>query len=398
MIIDILTLFPNMFDAPLGESIIGRAQAAGHVTVRCHQIRDFTTNRQNQVDDYPYGGGQGCVMQAQPLHAAWRHAQELGGPAHTIYLSPRGKVLTQADAVRLAEDYERLILVCGHYEGIDQRFIDTAVDEEISIGDVVLTGGEIPAMALADAVCRLVPGVLSDESCFTDESHWGGLLEHPQYSRPEVWEAQSVPEVLKSGDHKAIDTWRRKQSFLITLLRRPDMFEKLLFSRADLKLLGELRDETGDAAVFAALSNLHTGRITVRKTRPRDLKGVQAMFRARGFFPADAEQYIETLGEQGITDYSIYADGHGYVGHCVYTSEGPLAQLKLDLLPHATGKGIDTFAVAFVLDELFAQPALKICVVADPLPADLVRRIGFLKDELGQCILARTDWLEKRGN
>jgi len=379
MTIDILTLFPDMFDAPLGQSIIGRAQTAGHITLRCHQIRDFTENKQNQVDDYPYGGGQGCVMQAQPLYSAWEHARGLDdSPAHTIYLSPRGKVFTQADAVRLVEDHERLILVCGHYEGIDQRFIDTAVNEEISLGDFVLTGGEIPAMALADAVCRLVPGVLSDESCFQDESHWNGLLEHPQYSRPEVWEGQSVPEVLKSGDHKAIELWRRKQSFLITLLRRPDMFEKLLFSRADLKLLGELRDETGDAAVFAALSNLHTERITVRRATEQDLRRIKSQISADDAL------------------FAIYAEELGFVGHCAYTRAGALAELRIELLPHARGKGIDTYVMAFVLDELFAEPALKICVVADELPADLVRRIGFDRDELGQHILSKTDWLARR--
>jgi len=396
MVIDILTLFPTMFEAPLGQSIIGRAQAAGLVTVRCHQIRDFTTNRQNQVDDYPYGGGQGCVMQAQPLYSAWRHARDLGGPARTIFLSPRGRVLTQADALRLAEDYERLILVCGHYEGVDQRFIDAAVDEEISIGDFVLTGGEIPAMALADAVCRLVPGVLSDASCFTDESHWDGLLEHPQYSRPEVWEGVSIPEVLKSGDHKRIDNWRRKQAFLITLLRRPDMFGKLLFTRSDLKLLGELRDEIEDAVVYAALSNLHTERITVRKTGLRDERGVKSLLRFQGRPPAGAAQYIEDLEAQGIRDYSIYADDYGFCGHCFYTREGPLTRMGLEVFPHARGKGIDTFAMAHVLDALFAEPDLKICIVADPLPDDLVRRIGFLRDELGQYIVARTDWQSRR--
>ena len=378
MTIDILTLFPTMFDAPLGESIIGRGQAAGHVTIRCHQIRDFTENRQNQVDDYPYGGGQGCVMQAQPLHAAWQHAQSLGGPARTIYLSPRGRIFTQADAIRLAADYERLILVCGHYEGVDQRFIDAAVDEEISLGDFVLTGGEIPAMALADAVCRLVPGVLSDESCFTEESHWAGLLEHPQYSRPDVWEGQPVPEVLRSGDHKAIRDWRRKQALLITLQRRPDMFGKLLFSRADLKLLGELRDETEDAAVFAALSPLHTGRITVRPATEQD------------------QQRIKSQASADAVTFAIYADGHGFCGHCAYTVEGPLAEMQLKLLPHATGKGIDTFALAHVLDQLFSESGAKICIVPDPLPADLTQRIGFLRDELGQHILAKSDWLAKR--
>lgn len=398
MVIDILTLFPAMFEAPLGQSIIGRAQTAGLVTVRCHQIRDFTANRQNQVDDYPYGGGQGCVMQAQPLYSAWQHARDLdNGPVRTIFLSPRGRVFTQSDALRLAEDYARLILVCGHYEGVDQRFIDAAVDEEISIGDFVLTGGEIPAMALADAVCRLVPGVLSDTSCFTDESHWDGLLEHPQYSRPEVWEGVAVPEVLTTGVHKDIENWRRKQALLTTLLRRPDMFGKLLFSRADLRLLGELRDETEDAVVYTALSDLHTGRITVRKTGPRDLKGVKSLLQFKGLPPTEAEAHIAGLEAKGITDYAIYANDHGFCGHCFYTEEGPLARLGIELLPHARGKGIDTFAMAHVLDALFAEPGLKICIVPNPLPDDLVRRIGFLRDELGQYILARTDWHIRRG-
>jgi len=257
MTIDILTLFPTMFEAPLGESIIGRAMAKGILSIRCHQIREYTTNRQNQVDDYPYGGGRGCVMTAQPLYDCWKHAVSLDGtPARTIYFSPRGKVFDQADAIRLARDYGRLIFVCGHYEGVDQRFIDAAVDEEISLGDFVVTGGEIPAMAVADAVCRLVPGVLADESCFMDESHWNGLLEHPHYSRPETWEGRSVPEILRSGHHAEIDKWRRKQALLTTLRRRPDMFAKLDFSPADRKLLAELSEETDDPLLQTTLDTI----------------------------------------------------------------------------------------------------------------------------------------------
>ena len=248
MRIDIMTLFPETVGDVLSESIIGRGQERGYVRIECHQIRDYTTNKQNQVDDYPYGGGRGCVMQAQPLYDCWKHiCGEAGKRVHTIYLSPCGKVFKQADAVRLRDDHDRLILVCGHYEGIDQRFIDECVDEEISLGDFVLTGGEIAALAVADAVCRLVPGVLPDEECFVNESHWDGLLEYPQYSRPETWNGRSVPPVLLSGHHANIEKWRRKQSIIRTRLRRPDMYEKLEFTtKADKKLLAEIEAELAE--------------------------------------------------------------------------------------------------------------------------------------------------------
>ena len=245
MRIDIMTLFPETVGDMLSDSIIGRGQERGYIRIECHQIRDYTTNRQNQVDDYPYGGGRGCVMQAQPLYDCWTHiCDEAGQRVHTIYLSPCGKTFTQKDAVRLSKDYGRLILVCGHYEGVDQRFIDACVDEEISLGDFVVTGGEIAAIAVADAVCRLVPGVLPDPECFENESHWDGLLEYPQYSRPEVWNGRAVPEILLSGHHVNIARWRRKQSILRTRLRRPDMYEKLSFtSKEDRKILEEIDRE-----------------------------------------------------------------------------------------------------------------------------------------------------------
>jgi len=223
-----MTLFPDVVGDMLCESILGRGQERGFIRVECHQIRDFSANKQKQVDDYPYGGGRGCVMLAQPLYDCWKHiCDEAGRRIHTIFMSPCGKVFQQADARRLQSGYDRLIIVCGRYEGVDERFIEECVDEEISIGDFVLTGGEIPAMAVADAVCRLVPGVLPDEECFTDESHWDGLLEYPQYTRPEVWMARRVPEVLLSGHHENIKKWRRRQSLVRTRDRRPDMFEKL---------------------------------------------------------------------------------------------------------------------------------------------------------------------------
>ncbi len=224
MRIDVLTLFPEAVDAMLGASILGRARERGFIEIETHQIRAYTTNKQMQVDDYPYGGGRGAVMQADPLYRCRADVLEKHGPGRTIYLSPCGRTFTQAVARELKERYDHLILVCGHYEGVDQRFIDECVDEEISMGDFVLTGGEIPAMALADAVCRMVPGVLPGEECFTEESHWDGLLEYPQYSRPDEWHGRRVPEVLLSGHHGNVADWRRKESWKRTMARRPDLW------------------------------------------------------------------------------------------------------------------------------------------------------------------------------
>ena len=246
MRIDILTLFPDTVNAVLHESIIGRAAAKGIVEINCVQIRDYTDNKQNQVDDYPYGGGFGCVMMAQPLKACLDAVPaQAGERRRVIYLSPQGQPYTQETAKRLKRDYDHLVLVCGHYEGVDERFIEECVDEEISLGDFVLTGGEIAAMAVADSVCRLVPGVLADEACYTGESHWDGLLEYPQYTRPELWEGRAVPEVLLQGDHEKVERWRRKQQLLRTREKRPDLFEKLeLSSPEDRKLLEELEKES----------------------------------------------------------------------------------------------------------------------------------------------------------
>ncbi|MDR0905866.1 MAG: tRNA (guanosine(37)-N1)-methyltransferase TrmD [Oscillospiraceae bacterium] len=245
--IDIMTLFPETVGDALGESIIGRAQERDIVRVDTHQIRDYSTNKQKQVDDYPYGGGRGAVMTAQPLFDCRQHILdgcEPGERVRTIYCSPVGKVFTQADAIRLRDDYDRLIIACGHYEGVDERFIEECVDEEISLGDFVLTGGEIPALAIADAVLRLVPGVLPDEECFTDESHWSGLLEYPQYTRPETWQGRAVPEILLSGHHENIRKWRRKMSISRTKARRPDMYDRLdLSGKEDKKLLLEIENE-----------------------------------------------------------------------------------------------------------------------------------------------------------
>ena len=244
---DIMTLFPEAVLPMLNASILGRAQKKGLIEIHAHQIRDYTANRQNQVDDYPYGGGRGAIMQCDPLWRCWcAVCDEIGAPVHTIFLSPCGPAFDQARARQLEADYDNLILVCGHYEGIDQRFLDECVDEEISMGDFVLTGGEIPAMAIVDAVSRLIPGVLGGDICFTDESHWNGLLEYPQYSRPDEWHGLAVPEVLRSGDHAKVARWQKKQSILRTLHRRPDLFYKLRFpykTRAERKFIAELEAE-----------------------------------------------------------------------------------------------------------------------------------------------------------
>ena len=257
MRIDILTLFPDTVNAVLHESIIGRAAKKGIVDINCVQIRDYTENKQNQVDDYPYGGGFGCVMMAQPLKSCLEHVIAQAGERRrrVIYMSPQGKPYNQETAKRLNRDYDHLVLVCGHYEGVDERFIEACVDEEISLGDFVLTGGEIAAMAVADSVCRLVPGVLADEQCYTGESHWDGLLEYPQYTRPEVWEGRAVPEVLLRGDHARVEKWRRKQQFLRTREKRPDLFEKLeLTDPEDRKLLEELKKELSRTPLTEPLS------------------------------------------------------------------------------------------------------------------------------------------------
>ena len=228
MRIEIATLFPEMCEAYLSSSIIGRARKSGALEIHCRNIRDYTTDKHRRVDDKPFGGGMGMVMQADPIDRCWKAVcEELGKKPYVIYLSPQGKTLTQETAVRLSkmDDTECLFLLCGHYEGVDQRIIDKIVDEEISIGDYVLTGGELPALVLTDAIARMCHGVLPSALAFEEESHFSGLLEYPQYTRPEIWEEQAVPEVLLSGHHVNIAKWRREESLRVTKEKRPDLYE-----------------------------------------------------------------------------------------------------------------------------------------------------------------------------
>ncbi len=226
MRIDIITLFPEMCEAVMSESIIGRARKSGAVEINCHQLRDFAFDKHRRVDDAPYGGGMGMLMMAEPIALCFEDiCKQTSSRPRFIYMSPQGKTLTQEKIKELAE-YENICLLCGHYEGVDERLLEEYIDEEISIGDYVLTGGELPALVLADSLSRMAPGVLSNDECFELESHYNGLLEYPQYTRPSVWRGREVPPVLMSGHHKNVEDFRREQSVLRTARKRPDMLEK----------------------------------------------------------------------------------------------------------------------------------------------------------------------------
>lgn len=233
----ILTLFPEMIGNVLGTSIIGRAVDRGMISYEAINIRDFTLDKHKKVDDYPYGGGAGMVMQAQPIYDAWDSVtRRADKPVRTVYLTPQGETFSQAKAKELALE-EDLILLCGHYEGVDERVLEEIVTDYISIGDYVLTGGELPAVVVVDAVSRMVPGVLSNRESGETESFEDGLLEYPQYSRPEVWHDRAVPPVLLSGNHQKVDEWRRQQSLLRTRERRPDLLKTANLTEKDKKYL-----------------------------------------------------------------------------------------------------------------------------------------------------------------
>ncbi|HYF83118.1 MAG TPA: tRNA (guanosine(37)-N1)-methyltransferase TrmD [Clostridia bacterium] len=243
MRIDILTLFPEMFEAVLNESIIGRAAEKELIKMQFHNIRDYSENKHRKVDDYPYGGGLGMLMQCQPIFSAVEDIKAmLGKKPYTILMSPQGRTFDQAKALELST-YENLMIICGHYEGIDERVTEALVDEEISIGDFILTGGEIAAMAVVDATCRLVPGVLKEDASHMVESFGDGLLEFPQYTRPPEFMGMEVPEVLLSGHHENIEQWKRYQSLKRTYEKRPELLAKAALSKEDMKLLDKIKKE-----------------------------------------------------------------------------------------------------------------------------------------------------------
>ena len=238
----VLTLFPEMIQDGLNTSIIGRAMEKGLISLATTDIIDYSTNKHHKVDDYPYGGGAGMVMQAEPVYGAWKAVSDkIGYRPRVIYLTPQGSVFNQTIAEDLAKEKD-LVFLCGHYEGIDERVLEEVVTDYLSIGDYVLTGGELPAMVMIDAISRLVPGVLNNDESAQFESFQDNLLEYPQYSRPEEWNGKKVPPVLLSGHHANIEKWRREQSVIRTAQRRPDLLEKAELTKPELELIAEMSD------------------------------------------------------------------------------------------------------------------------------------------------------------
>lgn len=234
---DIATLFPDMLENYLSQSVVGRARAKGLFEAECHNIRDYTLDKHRRVDDTPYSERQGMLMQCEPIYRCWQAICNMTrSQPHVIYMSPQGKTLTQRRCIEFSK-LSHIMILCGHYEGVDQRILDKIVDEEISVGDYVLTGGELPALTLVDSIVRLLDGVLAEPDCFEDESHYSGLLEYPQYTRPEVWMGEKVPEILLSGHHANILKWRHEQALINTAKKRPEMLEDYPLTAEDLSII-----------------------------------------------------------------------------------------------------------------------------------------------------------------
>ena len=372
-----MTLFDLTVGDMMNESILGRAQERDIIRIEAHQIRDYTLNKQKQVDDYPYGGGHGAVMQADPLYQCWKHIVYTSGPGHTIYMSPAGKTFVEADARRLRDDYDHLILVCGHYEGIDQRVIDTFGDEEISIGDYVLTGGELASLVVADSVLRLQPGVLAEEKGYQDESYWDGLLEYPQFTRPEVWEGQAIPSVLLTGDHNKIDAWRGRQSRERTRQRRPDLYDQWCATHPITQIPRWKRTERAqliktDAQLDAAAKLFAEGCRTV-------CRDVCTEAGLAEYTPEAMRQRLEEERKAGWAFYlhTTSDTPDGMVGVCHKTGEIG----HLFVTQSARGSGIGTKLLDFARKKLaeHARPWLAVLDV-NTAAIGLYRRMGYLPD------------------
>ena len=378
MRIDIVTLFPELCDSFLSASILGRARAKNLFEAHCHQIRDYTTNKQRQTDDYPYGGGCGMVLYAQPIADCLRAVQQQcagqgRAKPHVVFLTAAGQPYNEEAAKRLAQ-YDALTLVCGHYEGIDQRVIDAFGDEEISIGDYVLTGGELASLVVADSVLRLQPGVLAEEKGYQDESYWDGLLEYPQYTRPEVWEGRAVPPVLLTGDHQKIDAWRGEQSRTRTRLRRPDLYEQWCDTHPltelpkwkrgeNMRLVKTEEQWTMAARLFAE------GRYTV-------CKAVCTPLYLDTLTPEHCREELQTERQNGWAFYlhTTKKEADGMVGVCHKTGE--ISHLFVAEL--SRGKGIGSKMLDFARKKLaeHAHPTLTV-LDTNTRALALYRRMGW---------------------
>lgn len=381
MRIDIVTLFPELCDGFLSTSILGRARAKNLFEAHCHQIRDYTKNKQRQTDDYPYGGGCGMVLYAQPIADCLRAvadqcAQQGRAKPHVVFLTAAGQPYNEETARRLSS-YESLALVCGHYEGIDQRVIDTFGDEEISIGDYVLTGGELASLVVADSVLRLQPGVLAEEKGYQDESYWDGLLEYPQFTRPEVWEGQAIPSVLLTGDHNKIDAWRGRQSRERTRQRRPDLYDQWCATHPITQIPRWKRTERAqliktDAQLDAAAKLFAEGCRTV-------CRDVCTEAGLAEYTPEVMRQRLEEERKAGWAFYlhTTSDTPDGMVGVCHKTGEIG----HLFVTQSARGSGIGTKLLDFARKKLaeHARPWLAVLDV-NTAAIGLYRRMGYLPD------------------
>ncbi|MCK4911369.1 MAG: tRNA (guanosine(37)-N1)-methyltransferase TrmD [Thermodesulfovibrionales bacterium] len=241
--IDVVTIFPEMFEPYLGSSIIGKARERGLVAVNVHNLRDHTEDKHRTTDDTPYGGGPGMVMKIEPIARAFESIKNDGLPTRSILVTPQGRRFDQGMAEEFSKDERRLLILCGRYEGVDERVVEQYIDDEVSVGDYVLTGGELPALVIIDASVRLLPGVLGDEGSLEDESFSWGILDYPQYTRPPQWGGKGVPEVLTSGNHAGIDRYRRKEALRRTMARRPDLLDKARLDSNDMRLIEEIKEE-----------------------------------------------------------------------------------------------------------------------------------------------------------